>query len=201
MKNTIKKIILILNISSIRIFGTFIGFFFIKTLLLHHIDESAMALLRLFLIEDLIKGRIFFFLIFIFLIIMVFLLKQFYYFFYNKSKEPLNKNLVLSALLIEMLILYMIVILFFENYLIHIILTKIVLIIIDKYLLKLKKSVFVRGGLTILTVFTFFNQLFSENLFFIIILFIFLRAIFRNLSLIIESFKRSKQMNFNQITN
>ena len=132
---------------------------------------------------------------------MVFLLKQFYYFFYNKSKEPLNKNLVLSALLIEMLILYMIVILFFENYLIHIILTKIVLIIIDKYLLKLKKSVFVRGGLTILTVFTFFNQLFSENLFFIIILFIFLRAIFRNLSLIIESFKRSKQMNFNQITN
>lgn len=201
MKNTIKKIILILNISSIRIFGTFIGFFFIKTLLLHHIDESAMALLRLFLIEDLIKGRIFFFLIFIFLIIMVFLLKQFYYFFYNKSKEPLNKNLVLSALLIEMLILYMIVILFFENYLIHIILTKIVLIIIDKYLLKLKKSVFVRGGLTILTVFTFFNQLFSENLFFIIILFIFLRAIFRNLSLIIESFKRSKQMNFYQITN
>ena len=201
MKNTIKKIILILNISSIRIFGTFIGFFFIKTLLLHHIDESAMALLRLFLIEDLIKGRIFFFSIFIFLIIMVFLLKQFYYFFYNKSKEPLNKNLVLSALLIEMLILYMIVILFFENYLIYIILTNIVLIIIDKYLLKLKKSFFVRGGLVILTVFTFFNQLFSENLFFIIVLFIFLRAIFRNLSLIIESFKRSKQMNFNQITN
>lgn len=201
MKNILKKIILILNISSIRLFGTFIAFFFIKTLLLHHIDKGATALLRLFLIEDLIKGRIFFFSIFIFLIIMVFLLKQFYYFFYNKSKEPLNKNLVLSALLIEMLILYMIVILFFENYLIHIILTKIVLIIIDKYLFKLKKSFFVRGGLTILTFFTFFNQLFSENLFFIIILFIFLRAIFRNLSLIIESFKRSKQMNFYQITN
>lgn len=201
MKNKLKKIILILNISSIRLLATFIAFFFIKTLLLHHIDEGATAFLRLFLIEDLTKGRIFFFLIFIFLIIMVFLLKQFHYFFYNKSQITLNKNLVLSALVIEALVLYTIIILYFEDYIKFIILTKIVLIIIDKYLLKLKKSFFVRGGLTILTVFTFFNQLFSENLFFIIILFIFLRAIFRNLSLIIESFKRSKQMNFNQITN
>ena len=201
MKNKLKKTILILNISSIRLLATFIAFFFIKTLLLHHIDEGATAFLRLFLIEDLTKGRIFFFLIFIFLIIMVFLLKQFHYFFYNKSQITLNKNLVLSALVIETLVLYTIIILYFEDYIKFIILTKMVLIIIDKYLLKLKKSFFVRGGLTILTVFTFFNQLFSENLFFIIILFIFLRAIFRNLSLIIESFKRSKQMNFNQITN
>jgi hypothetical protein len=201
LKNKLKKTILILNISSIRLLVTFITFFFIKTLLLHHIDEDATAFLRLFLIEDLTKGRIFFFLIFIFLIMMVFLLKQFHYFFYNKSQIPLNKNLVLSALLIETLVLYTIIILYFENYIKFIILTKIVLIIIDKYLLKLNKSFFVRGGLTILTVFTFFNQLFSENIFFIIILFIFLRAIFKNLSLIIESFKRSKQMNFNQITN
>ena len=175
--------------------------FFLKTLLLHHVDEGAANLLSLFLIDDLLKGRIFFFSVFIFLITIVFLLKKFFYFLNNKSKEPLNKNLVFTALLIEGLVLYTVIVLYFANYLIHIILTNIVLIIINKYLLKLKKVFFVRGGLMILTFFTFFNQLFSENLFFIIILFIFLRAIFRNLSLIIESLKTSKQMNFNQITN
>ena len=201
MKNKLKKIILILNISSIRIFGTLIAFFFIKTLLLHHIDEGATAFLRLFLIDDLIKGRIFFFSVFIFLIIIVFLLKKFNYFLNNKSLDPLNKNIVLTALLIEVLVLYTILILYFENYVKFIILTQIVLIIIDKYLFMLKKNILIKVGLIMLTALTFFNELFSENIFFIIILFILLRAIFRNLNLIIRCFKEPKQMNFNQILN
>jgi hypothetical protein len=198
LKNKLKKIILVLNISLIRIFNTFIGFFFLKTLLLHHIDEGAMAFLQLFSIEDLSEGRIFFLLIFCVLIFVIYLLKKFIY-FYNSPNKPVEKSLVLNSLLLEALVLYMVIILYYENYLIHIILSKIFLITIDRYIYKLKRGLFVKGGLIVCTIFTFSYQLFADNLFYIIVLFLFLRSMLRNLSMLIENFEKTKSINFNQL--
>ena len=93
----------------------------------------------------------------------------------------------------------MVIILYYENYLIHIILSKIFLITIDRYIYKLKRGLFVKGGLIVCTIFTFSYQLFAENLFYIIVLFLFLRSTLRNLSMLIENFEKTKSINFNQL--